>query len=172
SAKNNGDTIKAKEYYKKGISYFKTAISMNPEYIEAFFNLAYSYEMINKYDSAIINYRKNIELKPDNIRSMSNMANIYFSKYENYDSAIAINDRIMKISPESDIPYVNLGTYSLKKGDTITAVNYYETALEKFPKNFDLASKLSNYYKGNDQEKYFKYQQMAIEAKKEFMEQE
>lgn len=170
SAKNMGDTAKAVTLYRKGISYFKKAISMCPDYTEAFFNLAYSYEMINKYDSAIYFYRKNIALKPDNIRSLSNMANLYFNKYKNYDSAASINNRIIRIDSTSDTPYVNLGTYSLKRGDTTTAINYYETAIRKFPKNFDLAAKLSRYYKGRDNDKYLKYQKMAFDAKKEFME--
>ncbi|MFH0867671.1 MAG: hypothetical protein V1904_15885, partial [Bacteroidota bacterium] len=121
SVKNSGDSVKARDYYKTGISYFKKAISLFSGYIEAYFNLAYSYEMIGEYDSAVVCYRKNIALKHDNMRAMSNLANIYFNQYENFDSALAINKRMMKINPDSDIPYINLGTYSLKKSDTITA---------------------------------------------------
>jgi len=167
SAKNNGDTLLANKYYKTGIPYFKKAISMNSEYAEAYFNLAYSYEMIGKYDSAMICYRKNISLKPDNVRSYSNLANIYFNQYDNYDSAVAINHRSMISNPDADAPYINLGTYSLKRADTIAAVKYYETALEKFPSNYNLATKLSNYYFNKDQIKYLKYKQMAEDSKKE-----
>lgn len=169
ASKNSGDSVKAREYYKTGILYFKKAISMNPEYTEAFFNMAYSYEMIGEYDSAMINYRKNLNLKPDNVRSLSNLANIYFNKFNNYDSALAINNRIMEINPETDIPYVNFGTYALKRSDTLAAVGFYETALEKFPQNYDLASKLSRYYQNKDQEKYQKYNKMAADAKKILM---
>jgi tetratricopeptide (TPR) repeat protein len=168
SAKANGDTLLAKKYYMTGIPYFKKAISMNPEYYEAYFNLAYSYEMIGKYDSAMICYRKNIALKSDNMRSYSNMANLYFNYYNNYDSAISINRRMILIDPKSDAPYINLGTYSLKRSDTVSAVKYYETALEKFPTNFNLAAKLSKYYYNRDQAKFLKYKNMSEEGKKEF----
>lgn len=168
SAKNNGDTILAAKYYRKGIPYFKKAISMKPDYAEAYFNLAYSYEMIGNYDSALYCYRKNISIKPDNVRSMSNLANMYFNVFNLYDSAVAINKRIIVLNPESDAPYINLGTYSLKRSDTIGAVKMYETALEKFPSNYNLAAKLSKYYFNKDKEKYLKYQQMAEKAKKEF----
>lgn len=170
SAKNSGDSLKAREYYQIGKSYFRKAISMKSDYVEAYFNLAYTYEMLGDYDSAMVNYRMNLSLKPDNIRSMSNLANIYFTEYKNTDSAFSINKRMMEINPDSDIPYINLGTYALKLSDTLTAVGYYEKALEKFPQNYDLSAKLSKYFKGKDQEKYLKYQQMSIDSKREFME--
>jgi protein O-mannosyl-transferase len=170
NAAKNGDTLKARQYYRTGIGYFNKALSINPDYPEALYNIAYSYEMVGSYDTAIVNYRKNLLVKPDNIKSMSNMANLYFNKFDNYDSAVAITNRMMEVNSESDIPYINMGTYSLKRGDTLAAIENYELAMEKFPKNFDLAGKLSNYYAKKDPEKSLKYQKMFIDGKKKFLE--
>jgi protein O-mannosyl-transferase len=167
SARNMKDTAKARECYNTAITYFQKALDINPDYPEALFNIACSYEMIGEYDKALINYRKNIALKSDNIRSLSNMANLYFNQFDNYDSAVAINERIMKIDTSSSIPYLNLGGYSIKRDSNIVAaLGYFETAMDKSPENYELATKLSKYYNGKDAKKYLKYKQMAEDAKK------
>lgn len=170
SASSRGDTALATKYYKIAIPYFRKAISMKPTYNEAYFNLAYSYEMINDIDSAIYCYRKNISLDPVNVRAYSNLANIYYNKFNNYDSAIALNKRCMMHSPDADGPYLNLGTWSLKRGDTLAAIANYETALEKYPQNYNLATKISSYYYNRDEKKYLKYSKMAEDGKKAMME--
>jgi tetratricopeptide (TPR) repeat protein len=168
--------------YATAIPYFEKAISMHPDYVEASFNIAFSYEMLGRikkdssldkaanycFISAIKYYDKAIKLKPDYIRAMSNLANLYFNILGNTDSALAINKRIMRINPNTDMPYVNLGNYSLIKGDTISAVQYMEKSVELVPQNYETCMRLSHYFNNkHDLQKADKYMQMAQKAKKE-----
>jgi protein O-mannosyl-transferase len=156
--------------FEKGIPYFIKALQLKPDYPEASYNLAYSYEMSGKFDDAIRCYRNTIAMKPDNIKAMSNLANIYFDNKGYYDSAVALNKKIMTVDTASDIPYVNIGNYYLKKKDTITAVSYMEIAVKKFPLNYNLCKNLSKYFTLRDPAKSEKYYNMAVKAQKQIEE--
>jgi phage terminase large subunit-like protein len=57
----------------------------------------------------------------------------------------------MKAVPNSDMPYINIGNYSLLSSDTTKAVEWWEVALKKNPSNGKLCNSLGNYFrsKGN-----------------------
>jgi Tfp pilus assembly protein PilF len=50
------------------------------------------------------------------------------------------------LEPGLDLPYINLGTYSMRAGDAATALDYFKKAIELNPNNFELNMKLRNYY--------------------------
>ena len=97
--------------YKTASYYFTKAIQLNPKYSEAYYNLAYSTQMEGEINAAIRYYNKAISLKPDYIKALSNLANLYYDEKGQFDSAVAINKKIMAIDTASDIPYVNIGNY-------------------------------------------------------------
>ncbi len=47
------------------INNFAKAVELNPNYVLALYNLGYSYEFIGKKDSALIYYKRAIDLEPD-----------------------------------------------------------------------------------------------------------
>jgi Flp pilus assembly protein TadD len=57
-----------------------------------------------------------------------------------------MNEKMMKLDPSSDVPYVNIGNFYLMRRDTTTAVKYWEKAVEKFPSNSQLIGNLVKYY--------------------------
>jgi tetratricopeptide (TPR) repeat protein len=151
--------------YEKAIPYFIKALEMHPDYLEATYNLAYSYELLGKYKEAVKYYNKSIALKPDYIQAYNNLANICYFKMRNLDTAILLNKQMMKISPDISQPYINIGNYYRNKKDSLTAIKYYETAIEKTPPNYNLLVYLSNCYKKSDKAKSEKYLQLALDAK-------
>ena len=81
-------------------------------------------------DSAVIYYRKGIAIQGERVNTLSKLANALFLNQQ-FEEALATNKKIIVIKPESSIPYVNMGNYYMRFGDTLTAINYYETAVVK-----------------------------------------
>ena len=156
--------------YEKAIPYFIKALETKPDYLEANYNLAYSYEMLGKYKEAAKYYSSSIKIKPDYLQAYNNLANICFFKLGNLDTAILLNNQMMKVDPDINQPLINIGNYYLNRKDTITALIYLEKAIAKVPDNYKLCAFLSNYYKKRDKEKSDKYQKLGIDAKNKFME--
>ncbi len=52
----------------------------------------------------------------------------YFKDF--FETAVTINEEIMKIDNNIDIPYINIGNYYLLKFDTATVVLYWEKPLK------------------------------------------
>ncbi len=151
--------------YDVAIRYFEKAIETNPRKKDmTYFNLAYSYEMLNNYPQAIKYYKKAININPAFIKAKSNLANLYY-RIGDFETAVIINEEIMKIDNNIDIPYINIGNYYLMKSDTITAISYMEKASEKFPPNYNLCMNLSHYFKQKgDSLKADYYYDKAIKA--------
>lgn len=158
------DSLKRMNYCDTSLTYFKKALDVKPDYSDASYNLAFASEKTGRYADAIKYYRMTIRVKPGNITAMSNMANIYHDNYKNFDSAMILNKLIMKTDPSSDVPYENIGTYYMMKDDMITAVKYFEIAMDKYPGNYRLASYLESYFINKDKIKAEKYRLMAADG--------
>jgi len=57
--------LEYKNEYSNAISYFDTAVSINPSFIEALFNRSYTYEKIEDYNKARVGYKNVLQLNPD-----------------------------------------------------------------------------------------------------------
>jgi tetratricopeptide (TPR) repeat protein len=155
------DSSKQREIYSKAIWYFKESIKFKPLYFDALYNLGFTYEKLGNYKQSVKYYNKAAVLDSSYIKSWSNMANIYNDYLNNMDSAIILNQTIMKIAPASDIPYVNIGTYYLMRSDSVNAMKSFETASIKVPSNKVIAELLYYYFKDKDKVKAEKYRVLA-----------
>lgn len=143
------------KFYKKGsdaILYWKEAAKCDKRYADPYFNIAAAYETANVIDSAIYYYRLTLERNPKLTPAYSFLANLYYKKGD-FENAIKVNMDLMKTDTITDAPYINLGNYCLLNKDTLQAIQYWERAIEKQPRNPKLCINLSNYYsyKGNPQ---------------------
>lgn len=149
--------------HKESIYYFKKAAEYKPDYTEAYFNIAFNYQLTGNTDSALYFYH--YSLKTDSVftKTMSYMGNLYF-ELGNMDSALIWNYRIMKIDDYTDQPYVNIGNYYYNLNNLPEAARYWEIAYSKQPNNFGLCRNLAIYFKnvGNTQKADFYYHK-AIE---------
>ena len=134
----------AEKYFNEAIRFFHNAIKYDPEYGSAYFNLANTYELQQKYDSSIYYFQKAVDVDGSKLVSMSRLANAYFMN-DQPDEAIEQNLKMIDKYPESDMPYINLGNYSIRLGDTIAAVSYFEKAFS-LTKNPDVGKFMSQYY--------------------------
>ncbi len=155
------DSSKQREIYSKAIWYFKESIKLKPLYFDAIYNLGFTFEKLGNYKQAVKYYNKATVLDSKYIKAWSNMANIYNDYLNNIDSAITLNQTLMKIDPSSDIPYVNIGTYYLMRSDSVNAMKSFEAASMKVPSNKVISELLYYYFKNKDKVKAEKYRVLA-----------
>ncbi len=157
----------AKLYFEKAIGYFRKAQQSSIIKGSATFNIAYAYDLQQRYDSSIVYYEKVLEIDGPFQTGMSRLANAYFL-VGNLDRAKDVNEQMMGLFPESDLPYLNMGNYYLKFQDTLNAIPYYERAVERLT-NPMVSKLLSEYYKGKgDEEKALYFMRKSYDAEKNY----
>ncbi len=173
SRKDSVNAVKAKQqmddYFKKAFYYFGQAKKYMPEHANGllYYDMAKTYEMEYRLDSAAKYYQKAIAIDSTFIGSRSKLANVYFQMGK-YQDALKENQKIMEMEPDADIPYINIGNYYISFGDTTAAIKYFEEAIVKGTRP-EVGKLLSKFYtiKG-DREKANYYRQKAEEAKKTY----
>ncbi|MFH1321800.1 MAG: tetratricopeptide repeat protein [Bacteroidota bacterium] len=147
------------EDYKTAASYYKKAIELNPDYIEAYYSLGFSYEKLGDQENAILFFNKTLELDDMYFPAYIRLTRLYETKGE-YDKAISINMRGLENFPQSETFYVNIGNAYSLKNDTLSALKYFESAIEIRPVNYDLCKHIAGIYEligDNDKaDEYFK----------------
>jgi hypothetical protein len=158
-----------KEYFNKAHYYFNQAMKYKPDHANGllYYDIAKTYEMEYKLDSAEFYYKNAIAIDSTFIGSRSKLANVYF-KEGKYQLAVKENEKIMQMEPDADIPYINMGNYYISFGDTNTAIKYFEKAIVKGTRP-EVGKLLSKFYTiRGDKQKAAYYRQKAEEAKKTY----
>jgi len=110
-------------------TYFQNAIQTNPGKGEAYYGLAYYYQMNNQPEAAIATYRNMLRVSSQNPAAMHNIGYIYLFDLNMKDSAISwFNDAIRADVRYADAIYHRGYAYELK-GDKTAARMDYEAAL-------------------------------------------
>ncbi|MBL4577131.1 MAG: tetratricopeptide repeat protein [Flavobacteriales bacterium] len=147
--------------YEQAIPYFDKVLVLDPGFEIASFNIGYCYEQLGKDQMAKKAYIRAISIRNDHIKSISNLANLYF-KLGIQDSAVILNERIMELDSLLDIPYVNVGNYYIQIGQEPKAVELFEKAVSLNRGNRGLCQNLSDYFKRTGEiEKAAYYAQLA-----------
>lgn len=126
-------------------TWFDKALKINPDYIEARYNLANCLIRSGDTTEAINSYDKVLLLDSNHIQSLSEIANIYYVMKDS-TKAIELNNKIITIDSLTDLPYINLGNYALLSHDTLTATIWWEKALQKNPDNPKLCYGMAKYF--------------------------
>ena len=142
--------------YKKAIPYFEKAIAADSTYVEPYFNLGFSYELIGDTAQALVFYKKTLEKDGKYVKAISNLSKLLDAKGET-ETFLNLNKKIMQIVPLSDVPYINISNHYLWTGDTLKSVEYMELAFGKAPNNTGLIQNLINYYQSKGDSKKVDY---------------
>lgn len=157
------ERVNSDNYFKESIGYFKNAIKYNPEFGSAYFNLANAFELQNKYDSAIIYFKKAEEVDGGELVSMSRLANSYFRNLQ-IEEAVLQNEKIIKAFPQSDKPYINLGNYAFQNNDTVNGIKFFVKAVQLGTRP-EVGKFLSGFYNSiGDKRSAEYYQKKSIES--------
>lgn len=96
---NMGIDYYSQNQVQKSIEYFKKAISIDPKFYEAYYNLAQIQASYGYLDSAIKSYEKVVQLKPDDYESIYELGRLlykrgYLNKALSYLDKIPLNEDI------------------------------------------------------------------------------
>lgn len=119
-----GDLAKAEETYRAQIK----VDDRNPM---AHNNLANTLRDQKKFEQAIEEYRRAVELAPQNENSYLNLASVYQYSLKDFDKALEVYQNAMEANPEN-VDFMNMAAMAYEqKGDEDNARQYFEKVLAK-----------------------------------------
>lgn len=117
------------------IQYFQRAVDGNPQSVSAHLGLADVYERVGRDDLAEKNYQEALEIEPDNVFALNNLAFLYARSDENLDKALSLARRARKLAPNDSDVLDTLAFIHLKKGAFLLAQKSLLEAYDKDPEN-------------------------------------
>src|SRR5713101_6941180 len=111
---------------------WRTTIARNPCCWMAYSNLGSLFSTRGNVDEAISDFRKALELWPEQSKDHNNLGNAFAQKGRMAE-AIEQFQTALKISPNDPGAETNLGAALLQQGEIDAAISHLEQAVEKFP---------------------------------------
>lgn len=129
--------LKGRYYELKGdttnaVSSYSTAIENDPNYFDAFLQIAVLYTAINS-DLAIEYYNSALEIKPKSVEALQNLG-LFYQNSGQFEKAIANYNKAELIMPDNAIVNYNKGyIYLVFKNEMDSAIHEFSQATYKFP---------------------------------------
>lgn len=133
-----GEKEKAEKIYIDAESKF-------PKKWEVYDGYGYFLFRNGRYDEAINKYKKAIDITPDNVSVLNNIAVMYLL-IDEFDSAAFFLEAASKIKPDSAV-FANTGNMYYLLNKFTSAVDMYEQALRLEPDNYQLMVYIADAYK-------------------------
>ena len=111
---------------------YKTAIVLNPNGVQGFFDLGAVYSRIGRYEAARQAYTVALRIDPDHVDARNNLGNIYLRRGE-LDAAINSYRLVIESDPGYAKAHNNLGYALVLAGSRELAVAEFEKALSLDP---------------------------------------
>ena len=147
--------IKGKKCAKLGeletaISFYKKAISIKPEYVDAYYNLGSANHKLDRLDAAVTSYKKVVTISPDYAITHNNkiLSVIYFFSKQLIPDAIDVLEELIKYSPNDALLFNMTGGCYASQGKTDLAIKFYEKALVLKP-DYAIPQHMLNSLQGN-----------------------
>ena len=128
----------ASKHNKLAIDYYKNAINIDPQSIEALYNLGMFYQENNMIDNALISYNSILKINPKNKNATYNIGYIYLVFFNKYNDAIKFFSEAIKIDQKYTDAYYNRGLCYEMLGDFNNAKVDYNNAMRITP-NYEKA---------------------------------
>lgn len=118
---------------EEAIAFYRRSLSVNPNFVESYNNLAVALWNQGAYDEAIATYQQAITIKPDYADAYSNLG-VALMSCDRKDEAIAAYRQAIALKPDYAEAYNNLGSVLRSTGALDEAIAAYEKALTIDPK--------------------------------------
>lgn len=122
--------------YAAAIDAYESAVSLDPEYLDAWISLAYAYAQSNRLDDAASAYDHAISIAPDNLPALKGLSYIY-SRLGKDQDALRIIDHAVEINPGDPLSWLQKGLTLSALGRMNESVQVYRKVLELSPDNYD-----------------------------------
>lgn len=110
--------------YAEAVEAYMRALSLKPDYLDAYVNLGLIYYKLERYSEAVEAYKEAVRIKPDTPTIYNKLAAVYIIVGE-YSSALEAFRASIKIDPSNYETHFNLGVTYLIAGDKDGAINEY-----------------------------------------------
>jgi protein O-mannosyl-transferase len=122
-----------------------TTIARNPVCWMAYENLGGVYMKANQVDKAVPQFRKALDLNPDDAEAMNELGVATMEEGQT-DEAIALFIRALEAAPNNAETHINLGMALLQKGQLENAANHFQHAAQIDPRNASARKDLAAAY--------------------------
>jgi len=140
-----GTVLTKQDKIDEGIEYFKKALVIKPDYLEAHTNLGNAYFKKGRLDEAIYEYKKALAINPNFAKAHTYLGTVYFKKGR-LDEAISEHKQALTIDPNSAEAHTNLGVAYFSQGRLDEAIYEYKKALAINPNCAETHSNLGSAY--------------------------
>ncbi len=141
-AEKEAAPAKRLELFQRSLIYYRKAIEILPDNIEALYNAGVSYYNIGEKDSALKVYAQTLKVSPDYTNAANNAGVIYFER-KNYESAKKYFLQAVQYSPNNSDALGNIGAINHNTGNLKEAIEYYKKALQLNPGNQNVRGNLA-----------------------------
>ena len=124
----------------EAIEAYKKAISLKPDYADAYYNMSNALKDQGKLEKAIKYYNKVISLNPNYADAYYNMG-VAFKNQGKLDQAITAYNKVLSLKPNYADAYYNMGNALKDQGKLDEAIEAYNKAISLKP---DYADTYSN----------------------------
>lgn len=132
-----GDTLRGMERFEDSVAPYNDALSLIDEPDEQhwiiYFARGISHERIDKWENAEADFRKALELRPEQPQVLNYLGYSYLEMQTNYDEALDMIERAVALRPDSGYIIDSLGWGLFRLGRYEEAVGHMEKAVEKMP---------------------------------------
>jgi tetratricopeptide (TPR) repeat protein len=153
----------------EAIARFQAAVTLDPNYAEALYNLGLAYAETKQPETAIAVWQEAIALQPDYVDAWWNLAAL-FAQQDQLAEAISCYQELLEYQLDSEEIYIQLGNLFAKAKDWRAAIECFEVAIELNSDNSNSDNLLENYlrlawalHKSGDIEAAKLWYQRAIE---------
>jgi protein O-mannosyl-transferase len=122
--------------YRDVETLWRTTIARNPSCWMAYSNLGSFLSGIGLTDEAIQNFRKALELRPEQSKDRNNLGKALLQQGR-FIEAMEEFQTALKISPNDSVTENNIGAAYLQKGDVENALDHLRIAVKEGPRNAD-----------------------------------
>ncbi|MEM7752133.1 MAG: tetratricopeptide repeat protein [Pseudomonadota bacterium] len=131
------DTLRGLERFEEAIEPYNTAVSQIETFEDQhwiiFFARAIAYERTQQWELAEADFRKALELRPDQPQVLNYLGYSFLEMQTNYDEALEMIERAVELRPDSGYILDSLGWGLFRLGRYEEAVGHMEKAVEKMP---------------------------------------
>jgi tetratricopeptide (TPR) repeat protein len=114
--------------YQLAVESFKKALGLNNRNASCHFNLANSLVELERYEEAVHHYLEAIDIQPDHIPSLNNLADAYEMAGQPERSR-EIFHYLVHLNPEDPLSHFNLGNFFLRNNQHVEAAGCYEKTI-------------------------------------------
>ena len=114
--------------HETAVEYYKKAITLDPSYYKAHYNLGGVFQELGKLNASIKSFENALSIKPDYAEAHNNIANV-FKDLNQFDNAIKSFRRAIEIKPDYVEAHFSLGNIFQDLNNMEAAISSYEEVL-------------------------------------------